>query len=135
MLKIRAIDHIVLRTENPRALVDFYQNVLSCTVERELPAEVGLIQLRAGASLIDIVALDSELGRVGGGPPDPQARNLDHFCLQIENMDEEGLCAWLESHEISAGKFERRYGAEGFGNSIYITDPDGNTVELKVAAD
>jgi len=135
VLKIRAIDHIVLRTENPQALVDFYQDVLSCTVERQLSPEVGLIQLRAGASLIDIVALDSKLGRAGGGPPDPQAGNLDHFCLQIEDMDEEGLSAWLESHNINAGNFERRYGAEGFGNSVYISDPDGNTVELKVAAD
>lgn len=131
-IKVRAIDHIVLRTGNPEALVTFYADVLGCTVERRLPEELGLIQLRAGASLIDIVPVDSELGRMGGGPPDPDARNLDHFCLQIEEMSEEELTAWLAKHGIEAGPFERRYGAEGFGRSVYVKDPDGNTIELKL---
>lgn len=130
-IKVRAIDHIVLRTVQPDALVDFYRNVLGCPVEREL-RELGLIQLRAGASLIDIVPVDSELGRKGGGRPDPNARNLDHLCLQIADMDEESLTAWLARHGIVAGPFERRYGAEGFGQSVYVRDPDGNTVELKL---
>lgn len=133
MPRIRAIDHIVLRTADPQSLVDFYRTVLSCEVERQLAPEVGLIQLRAGASLIDIVAVDSELGRMGGGPPGPEARNLDHFCLVIEDMDEQALTAWLESHGIDPGGFERRYGAGGFGQSVYVLDPDGNTVELKLA--
>ncbi len=132
MIKIRTIDHVVLRTENPQALIDFYAKVLLCPVERELPAEVGLTQLRAGASLIDIVSVDSELGRAGGGPPDPESRNLDHFCLQVEDISEEALTRWLGQHGIEVKNFERRYGAEGFGRSVYIRDPDGNTVELKI---
>jgi catechol 2,3-dioxygenase-like lactoylglutathione lyase family enzyme len=135
MLRIRAIDHIVLRTDHPEALVAFYEKVLGCAVERQLSEELGLIQLRAGASLIDIVSVDSELGRIAGGSPDPDAPNLDHFCLQIENMNEDGLTAWLVSHGIDAGEFVRRYGAEGFGPSVYIKDPDGNTIELKLCAD
>lgn len=132
VIKIRALDHIVLRTKQPEALVAFYENVLGCRVERRLSEEFGLIQLRAGASLIDIVPVDSELGRQGGGAPDPNARNLDHFCLQIEETGEQALIDWLRGHEIEAGPFERRYGAEGFGRSVYVTDPDGNTVELKL---
>lgn len=135
MLSIRAIDHVVLRTENPDALVAFYRDVLGCPVERQLPEGVGLVQLRAGASLVDIVPVESELGRKGGGPPDPKARNLDHLCLQVEDMSEDALADWLARHGIEVGKFERRYGAEGFGPSVYIQDPDGNTVELKLPPD
>jgi len=131
MIRIRAIDHIVLRTERLDAMVSFYREVLGCEVERRLSDEFGLVQLRAGASLIDIVPVDSELGRKGGGPPDPEARNLDHFCLQIEETDESALTDWLADHGIPAGEFERRYGAEGFGRSLYVEDPDGNVVELK----
>lgn len=132
MIKVRAIDHIVLRTEQAEALVDFYSEVLGCAVERRLSDALGLVQLRAGASLIDIVPVDSELGRMGGGPPDPEARNLDHFCLQIEDIGEKELHEYLRMHGVEAGPFERRYGAEGFGRSVYIRDPDGNTVELKL---
>jgi catechol 2,3-dioxygenase-like lactoylglutathione lyase family enzyme len=130
-IRIRAIDHVVLRTEDPEAMVAFYRDVLGCQVERELP-EIGLIQLRAGASLIDIVPVDSELGRKGGGPPDPRGRNLDHLCLQVEGMDEGTLSRWLVEHGIEGVEFERRYGALGFGPSVYVEDPDGNTVELKL---
>jgi glyoxylase I family protein len=37
----------------------------------------------------------------------------------------------LAKHGIDAGEVRRRYGAQGYGSSIYIADPDGNTVELK----
>jgi catechol 2,3-dioxygenase-like lactoylglutathione lyase family enzyme len=133
MIKIRALDHIVLRTERLDAMVSFYAEVLGCEVERRLPDEFGLVQLRAGASLIDIVPVESELGRKGGGPPDPNARNLDHFCLQVDETEESALSDWLANHGIRAGGFERRYGAEGFGPSVYVEDPDGNTVELKLS--
>ena len=135
MIRVRAIDHVVLRSENPEALVAFYETVLQCKVERRLSDEFGLVQLRAGASLIDIVAVDSQLGRMGGGKPDPNARNLDHFCLQIEQTDEAELRKWLDKHGVEAGPLERRYGAEGFGPSMYLQDPDGNTVELKFPPD
>jgi glyoxylase I family protein len=134
-IRVGALDHLVLRTERLDAMVTFYREVLGCEVERRLSDEFGLVQLRAGASLIDLVPVESELGRMGGGPPDPRARNLDHFCLQVEGMDKPQLAAWLRSRDVEFGDFERRYGAEGFGPSVYIKDPDGNVVELKLPAD
>lgn len=135
MIRVRMIDHVVLRTENVDSMVSFYSKVLGCKVERTMPRETGLIQLRAGKSLIDIVAVDSKLGRLGGGPPTRSENNLDHFCLQIESVSERALTAWLESKGIEKGEFETRYGAEGFGRSVYISDPDGNTIELKCELD
>ena len=131
MITVSVIDHIVLRTEHAQSMIQFYSRVLGCKVERELSPETGLTQLRAGKSLIDIVAVDSELGRAGGGPPTLKNNNMDHFCLRIEPISEEGLRNWLESQGLEGGEFETRYGAEGFGPSIYIKDPDGNTVELR----
>ena len=133
-MEIAAIDHIVLRTSKPQEMLDFYCDVLGCVVERETPAELGLIQLRAGNALIDLVTLDGELGRKGGGPPKPDGNNLDHFCLRLEPVSEAEVEAWLRAHGIDAGPFEERYGADGFGKSVYIEDPEGNTVELRPQA-
>lgn len=133
MIRIRKVDHLVLRSENVPAMVRFYQDVLGCLVERTLPPQTGLTQLRAGDALIDIVAVDSALGRAGGGPPGRSGNNLDHFCLQLESISQNELRSWLESHGVHCGEFQTRYGAGGFGPSVYIEDPDGNTVELRGA--
>jgi len=132
MIRIRRIDHVVLRTKQVDTMTAFYCDVLACEVERTLSPEVGLTQLRAGEALIDLVAVDSELGRAGGAEPGPQGRNLDHLCFQLEAVTEEALLSWLKQQGIQAGPFETRYGASGFGPSIYIQDPDGNTVELRI---
>jgi catechol 2,3-dioxygenase-like lactoylglutathione lyase family enzyme len=131
MIEVRKIDHLVLRTENVAEMVRFYEDVLGCRVERTLPEETGLTQLRAGDALIDIVAVDSELGRAGGGAPGRKGNNLDHFCLELRDVGESELRDWLLSRGVDCGEFETRYGAGGFGPSIYIKDPDGNTVELR----
>ena len=133
MIRIESIDHIVLRTTRVDEMVDFYCRVLGCTLERVLSAEIGLSQLRAGDALIDIVAVSSELGRAGGEAPAPSGNNLDHFCLQIEPFEESELLDYLSAQGLETGNFEERYGAQGFGQSIYINDPDGNTIELKAS--
>jgi len=131
MIEIRTIDHIVLRTSRLDEMIEFYCSVLGCTVERELPSDVGLSQLRAGNALIDLVTVDSELGRAGGPAPTGSGINMDHFCLQIAPFDETDLLEHLSRHGIETGRFARRYGAQGFGQSLYIQDPEGNTVELR----
>ena len=130
-MQIAGIDHLVLRTSKLDAMLDFYCRVLGCVVERETAPEVGLVQLRAGNALIDLVTVDGELGRKGGGPPKDSANNLDHFCLQLQPVSEADLAAQLRAHGIEPGAFEDRYGAEGMGRSVYIRDPEGNTVELR----
>jgi glyoxylase I family protein len=127
---LQGIDHIVLRVRAlPRSLA-FYRDVLGCALEREQP-ELGLTQLRAGRSLIDLVTLDGPLG--AGEPPGP-GRNLEHFCLTVAPFDEESLSVWLAARGITVHAPALRYGAEGEGRSFYIEDPDGNHIELKAAA-
>ena len=131
MIEIAGLDHIVLRTTRMDEMLHFYSTVLGCPVERELSPEFGLVQLRAGSALIDLVAVDSELGRAGGGPPTEGNNNMDHFCLQVKSLPEDVISRYLKSHDIEVGPFERRYGAQGFGNSVYLRDPEGNIVELR----
>jgi catechol 2,3-dioxygenase-like lactoylglutathione lyase family enzyme len=131
MIEITGIDHIVLRTSRLEDMLHFYGTILGCAVERELSPALGLVQLRAGNALIDLVTVDSELGRAGGGPPTDGDNNMDHFCLQISPRPEEEIRRYLAANSIEAGPFERRYGAQGFGNSLYINDPEGNVVELR----
>ena len=130
MLKLQGIDHLVLRVVDLDRMVRFYVDALGCSVERRQDA-IGLVQLRAGRSLIDLVPVDGKLGRMGGAAPGAQGRNLDHFCLRVEPFDEAALRAHLAAHGVEAGKTESRYGAEGEGPSIYLCDPEGNVVELK----
>ncbi|WP_404992050.1 VOC family protein [Cupriavidus pauculus] len=130
MFAIRGIDHLVLRTADVGRLVRFYVDVLGCVVEKEQPA-FGLTQLRAGSALIDLVSLDGPLGRAGGAGPGVEGRNLDHFCLRIDPFDINSLRMHFDIHHIDIGPVEQRYGAQGSGPSIYLKDPDGNTVELK----
>jgi catechol 2,3-dioxygenase-like lactoylglutathione lyase family enzyme len=130
MITVRDIDHLVLRVVDLERMLDFYTRALGCSVERRQEA-LGLIQLRAGRSLIDLVPVDGPLGRAGGAAPGREGRNLDHFCLRVEPFDEAAIRAHLASCGVEAGPLEQRYGAEGSGPSIYLADPEGNTVELK----
>ena len=129
-IRVRGLDHIVLRVTDLDRMIAFYGEVLGCPVERRQDA-IGLVQLRAGNALIDLVPVDGKLGREGGAAPGVGGRNLDHLCLRVEPFDEAAIRRHLDAHGVRAGPAESRYGAEGEGPSIYLSDPEGNTVELK----
>lgn len=129
-ISIRDIDHIVLRVIDLDRMLRFYCDVLGCTVERRQDA-IGLVQLRAGRSLLDLVPVDGQLGKAGGAPPGREGRNVDHFCFRVEPFDEAAIRSQLEAHHVEAAPTASRNGAEGEGPSIYISDPEGNVVELK----
>ena len=130
MFKILQLDHIVLRVRDVDAMLRFYIDVLGCTMERQ-QEDLGLYQVRAGASLIDFVTLDGKLGRAGGAAPGREGRNLDHFCLRVDPFDGEALRAWLVGRGAVPGEIGQRYGADGEGPSVYLPDPEGNVIELK----
>lgn len=121
-IRIREIDHVVVRVRDMARALGFYCDVLGCVEERRVE-KIGLVQLRAGRSLIDLVDAADE--------PPAGVPNVDHFALRLDDFDARAITDHLEAHGIEAGKVETRYGAEGEGPSIYVTDPDGNTVELK----
>jgi len=124
------LDHVVLRVCALEPALAFYTGVLDGVVERRIDA-LGLVQVRLGRSLVDLIPVDGPLGKLGGAAPGESARNVDHFCLRIEPFAAEELRAHLRAHGIESSDVGIRYGADGNGPSVYVKDPDGNTVELK----
>jgi glyoxylase I family protein len=125
-VRLGGLDHVVLRVGDLDRAISFYQRVLGCRVERELQ-QPRLVQLRAGAALIDLVPASLSPHDAA----DKAGRNMDHFCVRVLGFDAAALKAHLQRNGVDPGEVHERYGAEGYGPSIYIADPDGNTVELK----
>ena len=134
MISIREIDHVVLRVCDMDAMRRFYCDVLGATHVAFRP-EFGMSHLKAGNAMIDLVLVDGPLGKPGGAAPGKEGRNMDHFCLRVEPFDQDAIVAHLKRHGIEVGEIRRRYGAQGNGISIYVSDPEGNTVELKGPSD
>lgn len=129
MLTLRAIDHVVLRVRDMAEMTRFYRDVLGAELVAWRP-ELGLTHLRAGTSMIDLVLFrnDKKENAPGGA-------NLDHLCLRVEPFDAAAIREHLAAHGVAAGEPRDRFGAEGTGPSIYLTDPEGNNVELKGPSD
>src|SRR3982751_2266895 len=116
-LRVKGLDHVVLRVADMDRAIAFYEQVLGLHVERRLES-IGLVQLRAGVAMIDLVPRTED---------EDDGRNMDHFAVQIEEMDVPALTAHLKRHGIDPGEVRRRYGAEGYGSSLHIPAPDRDT--------
>jgi glyoxylase I family protein len=127
--QILDLDHVVIRATNVDAMTRFYRDILGCALEKE-QRDLGLIQLRAGRSLIDLLQVGGKIDRPENGVPG-EGRNMDHICLRIEPFDADALAAWLKEAGVRVGEQGTRYGADGYGPSLYLFDPEGNMVELK----
>jgi catechol 2,3-dioxygenase-like lactoylglutathione lyase family enzyme len=132
MFKIQDIDHIVLRVSDLERMIAFYCDALGCNVEWRRP-DLGLVHLRAGSAMIDLVPVDGKLGSAGGAAPGKEGRNLDHVCLRVRPFDEAQIVSHLQSRGARIGEIRPRFGAQGEGVSIYVYDPEDNLVELKGA--
>lgn len=129
-IPIQGFDHIVLRVRDKARMLAFYCDVLGLSADRDVP-DIGLTHLRAGPQMIDLVTLDGPLGRKGGAGPGPEGHNLDHFALQVRPFDPAAIRAHLATNGVEIVEEGPRYGADGDGLSLYVRDPEGNTVELK----
>lgn len=128
---VQRIDHVVLRVRDLERSIAFYAALLGCAVVKRRD-DLGLVHLRAGASMIDLVGIDGPLGQRGGAAAGEHGRNMDHLCLRIEPFDEAAILGLLAAHGLPRGaKAQINFGAEGDGPSIYFIDPDGNPIELK----
>jgi glyoxylase I family protein len=133
-LDLEGLDHVVLRARDIEAMLGFYRDVLGCRLAKH-NAPLGLYHLDAGGSMIDLVTLNGTLGQAGGAGPGPTlasgGRNVDHIALKVRNFNAASIRAHLAAHGSESGEPVTRFGAEGDGPSIYLTDPEGNGVELK----
>ncbi|WP_243286656.1 VOC family protein [Geothrix terrae] len=129
-MRILALDHLVLRVTDLEAMTAFYTRVIGLGLDRQVP-DLGLVHLRAGRSMLDLVSVGGKLGASGGAAPGAEGRNQDHFCLRIDPFDEAALRARFAAHGIELSEVHDNYGAEGTGPSVYLRDPEGNVIELK----
>src|SRR5260370_22875133 len=122
-IAIAALDHVVLRVADLERAKAFYRDVLGCPVEKWQP-EIGLLQMRAGAALIDLVTLDGKLGREGsrrsfaspdpdsrtsgpargGAGPDAEGHNLDHFSRRLKRLDATAIPPHRGTHSVAVGQ-------------------------------
>ena len=134
MVPIRNIDHVVLRVRDIEAMRRFYCEVLGAE-HVAYRSQFGMSHLRVGTAMLDLVEVDGPLGKQGGAAPGREGRNMDHMCFRVEPFDQDAIVAHLEERGVAVGDIRRRFGAEGNGVSIYLSDPEGNTVELKGPSD
>jgi len=130
MLQVLGIDHVVFRVRDMARMEAFYRDALGCEVVRRRE-DLGLVHIRVGRSLVDLVSVDGKLGREGGAAPGSEGRNVAHLCLRVEPFDPGAIQARMKGLGINASEATSNFGAEGDGLSLYLADPEGNTLELK----
>ncbi len=127
---LQTIDHVVIRAADASRLVAFYVEAIGCKLAWDRP-ELGLTHLEAGDAMLDIVSINGPLGKKGAELPAGPGRNVDHLCLRIAPFDFEAMRQHFEAFGIAVEPPQMRYGAQGRGLSIYLSDPEGNGIELK----
>lgn len=118
-VEVTGLDHIVVRCADVEKSVAFYCGTLGLEpvrVDEWRRGEVLFPSARITATtIIDLFGADRD------------GVNIDHFCLVVEAADLDAL----EQRFPDATRADGLFGAQGFASSLYIHDPDGNTVELR----
>jgi glyoxylase I family protein len=127
-LQVVGIDHVALNVADLERMTAFYRDVLGC--EEDLRQEsVGLVHLRAGSVLIDLIDQTGPLGALVEG----EGRNLNHFCLQVADFDADAARSALSLRGVDVCEVRERHGSDGKARTLYLRDPEGNGVELRSA--
>lgn len=124
------IDHVVFRVRDLTRMEAFYREALGCPVIKRQD-HLGLVHIRVGRALVDLVSVDGKLGRAGGAAPGPEGHNVAHLCLRVEPFDAAAIRTFMAASGVPCSEPSSNFGAEGEGLSLYLTDPEGNTIELK----
>ncbi|GIJ79105.1 Catechol 2,3-dioxygenase [Micromonospora phaseoli] len=121
IVQVRALDHLVLNVEDVERSLAFYSTMLGLETMRVDEWRAGRVPFPSVRITPDTI-IDLVQHHRGES-------NVDHICLVVDPLD------WHDV--ITAGVFTvlegpvSRYGARGEGLSLYVQDPDGNTVELR----
>ncbi len=126
-MKVKGLDHIVIKTEDVDRLLAFYRDVMGLDVLREeefRQGKVGFVSVRVSPEVILDLSPASEVDRA--------TPNMDHFCLVLEPTDMEELRLNLKSRGIKVDPdVHPAFGAQGTGQQFKIVDPLGNKIELR----
>ena len=130
MFQVLGLDHAVFRVRDLAHMEAFYRDALGGEVVKRRD-DLGLLHIRAGRCLVDLFSVDGKLGQEGGAAPGAEGHNLAHLCLRVEPFDAAAIQAHLERLGVWCSEATSNFGAEGEGLSLYLKDPEGNTLELK----
>ncbi|MCU1368044.1 MAG: family virulence protein, partial [Ilumatobacteraceae bacterium] len=121
-MNVIELDHIVLNVADAERSLAWYIGVVGLTpvrvdLWREQKAPFPSVRVNDG-TIIDIVETKREVSD----------RNMDHLCLVVDRADVDAILVDARL-EVVEGPGSRS-GARGDGWSVYVQDPDGNTVEF-----
>lgn len=126
---VQGIDHVAINVRDMEAMTAFYSEILGCSVERRREA-AGLVHLRAGNTLIDLIDSNGPLGRA---TPAGYRNRLNHLCLTASDFDAKLLRETFISKGVAVGAIKERYGSTGVSRTLYFRDPENNGLELRAA--
>ncbi|MGW5486171.1 VOC family protein [Streptosporangium sandarakinum] len=120
-MRVKAFDHLVLNVRDAERALEFYSGTLGLAQER-------VAEWRAGEAPFPSVRVDESTIIDLVERPRGES-NVDHICLVVDPLDwqeviDSGVLTVLEGPVT-------RFGARGDAQSVYVRDPDGNTVELR----
>jgi catechol 2,3-dioxygenase-like lactoylglutathione lyase family enzyme len=118
-VKVTGFDHVVINTTNTEAMLGFYCGELGLE-----PVRVD--EWRRGEVLFPSARVTPET-IIDLFPAERSGENMNHICLVIEPDDLDAIAARFPDSQRADGLF----GAQGFAASVYVKDPDGNTIELR----
>jgi catechol 2,3-dioxygenase-like lactoylglutathione lyase family enzyme len=119
-VSVKGLDHVVFNSTDIERSLEWYRDVLgleAMNVDAWRRGDVFFPSVRVNEqTIIDLF------------PAERSGENVNHICLEIADTDLDALAAeFPDSHRVDGN-----FGAQGYGASLYVRDPDGNTVELKV---
>jgi catechol 2,3-dioxygenase-like lactoylglutathione lyase family enzyme len=120
-MQVRRLDHIVLDVADVERSLAWYTELLGLEPERVAEWRAGTVPFPS-VRIDDACIIDLFAG-------EPTGENLNHFCLVVDPGDVEIIAADPRFDVVDGPA--RRWGARGDGLSVYVRDPDGNTVELR----
>ena len=127
------IDHVVFLVDDMERALGFSFDVLGCRPGYSYPA-LGMEQVWCGSSLIVLWDI-THPGARSAVPPVAGGRNVDHVCIATGPFDHGELRAHLARHGVEIEREALHGGARGMGQSFYVRDPFGNTLEIKGPAE
>ena len=125
-MEVKELGHIVLYVRDVEVSRGFYGGVLGWKELTSVPGQMALFS--SGRTHHELLLI--QVGQDAAPIPPGRRVGLYHFGLKVGTTDEELRAAYQEL--VNAGANIVGSGDHGVTHSLYITDPDGNEIEVYI---